>query len=1570
MKYTALLWRAILPALLFTFTANAGNFTVIDTHCICNQGSKGAIVLEVSNTSQEFTFEWHGPNGYASTEQNPEDITRPGEYVLWVTNSVGCTILTDVEVKIEMCPTLQPVQITGGLSSCGDGAVGELHSYTAGGTGQLSYEWTNGSSEPHLFNVSPGIYGLTVTDEEGCMSETDIHLHNPGDFSVSLETAQDCICEGETAFPFHIATVGEPASDFRIEWSGPGGFVSGSTSPAITVPGQYTVTVTDPANCQTILTPDEIAACPGMTLGDIHVEMPSGCGESDGSIRMLSGVNGGTWPFTFSLSDDTGGLMPLNPYGGWSNLQTGIYTLSITDANNCSVEEVFTLVPDPEGIVIAGEVNPVCYGGNNGEIHVLGTSSLSERLRYTWNTGEVFTPEELTEPVVLTGLSPGDYSVTVSFASGVFPDCAVAKDFTVEELQASETLTFSNIDYTPTICPDEPNSGYMSVTMEGGTLDPQYGNYTYEWSTPATGSTASGLSTGQYCVTVTDYCGQSAVTCREIISDDDFEIMITGGLFMPGQESTPLIAFIRIGDGSWTTEFPEGYNFLWNVNQGEYLLGNTNPLILPSSYAENGGNVALYTTRGCAQKLAEQPIYVCGDEGATSFFVVDEFRPCLGGANGEIHLSIPNLFGADVSVFYGDENEELDLTLLPNLDVVTMKGQLLAGTHRFTVVINDCAVSFDYELQLSDPETEFVSFEESTGNCIYQDFCGDIPLGQFATDSWLDPMNGTKNPCQVPQLCGDEIVNWRPYGKRKCRGLVYRQLVLQLADSPYFTPAYIDILLGSPISDCEKVKFCTGNMKYTRKWGWGGPATPNGFSVNGCPKFTCGDFLQTNFRVCPDDECVQIPNYTLDPDPPVANTCSEYESFNVYGLLYALDQGWLADAHNFPGSELEGFLLGLSEMTQTEQDKAKCAIAIFCKDDYELFYHNFEDQDCSNVLVTNVSDDVDFITVGEWSEDEDWSIDITSVQVTSVSTCNLIDTITDPLTGNVIRHVARCKRPDCDSSDPLNFADCLSEVEINYQDLFDVFGVQPFAPTEEQNFTLFSDPFGIERVVKLSTLNYQGYTLPKAILETPSGRAYYDFTPGNNVESKLAEAGLEYHIEDWDTETSLMVLSNSQGGYRLIYETMTQSWDKILYTTPDAVLDLKNVQVDNLTGDVEISGFSDGALYLMGNQLLSEVGTKLFSVKLSTLGEVIDLKTASGVNAELIKGSSFSNDGGHLLVSEFGDNLSTIELEGQTISANSAQSGVRQGIISVFDAIEGGYVNIKRIGMQGQSRILESASSTEGNYSLLVENTESIERSFSYDYLFVENVEKTLLASITPDGNIEWEVLIEGTDFPLYDVVQLPNNEVFLALTFSNSFQVGGQVFQSQGGYDVALLRFSATGNLVWGESYGTSEDELVQQLYYNGYDMFFVGEFWGDVFERTLGERTFRDYSPNNNEVYISYIHLGEETYGLDEERNGEYKFPGADLSKEKKAAIVASIYPNPSTSDVFLDLNSFGDDRLLITLETPLGQEITSWNYQIAAGSNTLILNIPNIPQGMYLISIKSENSQEVLTTKFVRE
>ena len=361
--------------------------------------------------------------------------------------------------------------------------------------------------------------------------------------------------------------------------------------------------------------------------------MPSGCGESDGSIRLLSGINGGTWPFTFSLYDENGALMSSNPFGGWSNLQTGIYTLQITDANNCSIEEVFPLVPDPEGILIAGEVNPVCYGENNGEIHVLGTSSLNETLRYTWSTGEVFTPGNLSEPVILSGLSPGQYAVTVSFASGVFPDCTVTKDFTVEELQASEPLVFSSVDYTSTICPDEPNSGYMSVTVAGGALDPQYNGYDYEWNIPAVGNTVTGLSAGVYCVTVTDYCGASISTCREMISDDDFEIMISGGLFMPGQESIPIIAFIRIGDGSWTTAFPEGYNLLWNVNQGAYLQGNTNPLILPSSYAENGGNVTLFVTRGCVVKSVEQPIYICGDDGAAAFFVADEFRPCLGGAN-------------------------------------------------------------------------------------------------------------------------------------------------------------------------------------------------------------------------------------------------------------------------------------------------------------------------------------------------------------------------------------------------------------------------------------------------------------------------------------------------------------------------------------------------------------------------------------------------------------------------------------------------------------------------------------------------------------------------------------------------------------------------------------------------------------------------------------------------------------------------------------------------------------------------------------------------------------------------
>ena len=256
-------------------------------------------------------------------------------------------------------------------------------------------------------------------------------------------------------------------------WSPSGG--NGPTATGLAA-GTYTVTVTDANSCTTtqsftITQPDALTAAPGSQTN-------ASCnGGSNGSATV--NVTGGTGAYTY-LWSPSGGNAPTA-----SGLAAGTYTVTVTDANNCSVTQSFTITEPAALTATPGTQNHVsCNGGSNGSATVSVTGGTGA---YTY----VWSPSGGNAPTA-SGLAAGIYTVTVTDAN----NCSVTQSFTITEPAA---LTATPGTQNHVSCNGGSN-GSATVNVTGGT-----GAYTYVWS-PSGGNapTASGLAAGTYTVTVTD----------------------------------------------------------------------------------------------------------------------------------------------------------------------------------------------------------------------------------------------------------------------------------------------------------------------------------------------------------------------------------------------------------------------------------------------------------------------------------------------------------------------------------------------------------------------------------------------------------------------------------------------------------------------------------------------------------------------------------------------------------------------------------------------------------------------------------------------------------------------------------------------------------------------------------------------------------------------------------------------------------------------------------------------------------------------------------------------------------
>jgi len=213
-------------------------------------------------------------------------------------------------------------------------------------------------------------------------------------------------------------------------------------------------------------------------------------------------VTGGTTNYTY-LWDGPGGPYTTEDLSG---LGAGNYTLTLTDANGCIVNETVTVNEASSlDIDVLPTTDLLCNGDTNGAVNIDVTGG-TPPYTYDWDNDGMGDNDDTED---LTDLPAGTYNITVTDDSG----CAVFGSATITEPDALiATATDDAI-----LCNGDAD-GDIDLTVTGGTMP-----YTYDWNNAPDVEDPSGLSGGIYTVTVTDmngcakYCTSTIISCRYII---------------------------------------------------------------------------------------------------------------------------------------------------------------------------------------------------------------------------------------------------------------------------------------------------------------------------------------------------------------------------------------------------------------------------------------------------------------------------------------------------------------------------------------------------------------------------------------------------------------------------------------------------------------------------------------------------------------------------------------------------------------------------------------------------------------------------------------------------------------------------------------------------------------------------------------------------------------------------------------------------------------------------------------------------------------------------------------------
>ena len=467
--------------------------------------SDGGITLTVSGGSI-FSYRWSAKNSAFSA--TTKDISGIGSdnYTVVVTNETGCSTTKVFTISNNDGPaaTATPTNI-----SCNGGSDGVITlTNPTGGTSPYTYLWSGpgsfSSTSQSPTGLSAGNYTVVISDANGYEGVASATVTEPAAIQADgVVTNIDCYGSSTGSIS---QTVTGGVSTYTYAWTGPNSFTA-TTKDISSIPaGSYSVTITDHAgsgSCSliknyTISQPSAaISATPTIT----HVACNGG---SNGQAVLT--VSGGTAPYTYVWKN--GSNTTIATTKDVSGLTAGTYTVVITDSKSCSLtlaSGTAITITEPTALSIsASKTNVTCYGSANGTISLMVSGGTSP-YTYAWSNGATTKN--------LSGLAPGNYSVTVTDANG----CSTSNSSSAVVIAEPTALSASAVA-TAATCKGNSN-GSINLTVSGGTSP-----YTYLWSNSAATEDISSLGTGFYSVTVTDNNGCTATASATVTEPTSISI--------------------------------------------------------------------------------------------------------------------------------------------------------------------------------------------------------------------------------------------------------------------------------------------------------------------------------------------------------------------------------------------------------------------------------------------------------------------------------------------------------------------------------------------------------------------------------------------------------------------------------------------------------------------------------------------------------------------------------------------------------------------------------------------------------------------------------------------------------------------------------------------------------------------------------------------------------------------------------------------------------------------------------------------------------------------------------------
>jgi uncharacterized protein (DUF2141 family) len=494
--------------------------------------ANSAVTVQVSTNANPANFSWTGPGGFTSNQQSFQTST-PGTYSVTVTNPAnGCTNTSSTQVTTNT--TSPTVVVQTDTLTCADTVVALL---TTTNANPATFAWAGpagfNSTQQNPGVSSPGTYTVTVTNgQNGCTNMATVVVPQDTVKPTASATAEAITC-ADTLAQLTVTTNANPAA---FAWSGPQGFSATQQNPQTTVPGAYSVVVTNLRNSCTNTATATVALDTVAPTVSIAPPLNLNCENDTLQLDASASSQGQNFAYLWTTPDGhiVAGDTTLTPLVD----SAGSYILLITNAvSGCTATDTVVVIQSaPVEVAITEAIPVTCFGQQNGSATAAASGGVGPFL-FAWSNGDTTATTQ--------NLSAGTYFVTTTDSEG----CSATTSVEITQppvLQANASATGETAFGA--------NDGTATADPTGGTPA-----YAYTWNTGDTTATITGLAPGAYTVTVEDANGCTAV---QTVTVNSFNCSITATI-----SGTPVSCF-GANNGSATVSVSNGtppYTYLWNT---------------------------------------------------------------------------------------------------------------------------------------------------------------------------------------------------------------------------------------------------------------------------------------------------------------------------------------------------------------------------------------------------------------------------------------------------------------------------------------------------------------------------------------------------------------------------------------------------------------------------------------------------------------------------------------------------------------------------------------------------------------------------------------------------------------------------------------------------------------------------------------------------------------------------------------------------------------------------------------------------------------------------------------------